>query len=224
MEGRIIERPNWETAPLQGNLINHKHKIGYVFLPKCGGSSVCHYLQALDPNWEMIDDEMEMSNIQAFRQYPHYKIFSVIRHPVDWVLSGYRYFRHLNLSLDEHLDLALNPTKKIMNVGGKTERILWGDWFNHCGVTPDIHLNDRVRVFKLETEIPELRKYLGKIFPLAKYYDFPHINKTEPMEINLTKEQVEKILKLTWFYGQKYRYNFAPYISQFSDRQIATSM
>lgn len=224
MEGGMIKQPTWETAPLQGNLINHKFKIGYVFLPKCGGSSVCHYLQALDKNWEHTDDEYGVSNYLSFEKYPNYRLFSVIRHPVEWVLSGFRYFKHLGLTLDRHLDLALNPTKKILEVSGKKDRLLWGDWYSHCGITPDVHLNDRVKVFKLETEIPLLRKFLKPMFPLAKYYDFPHINKTEKIDLNLTQAQIEKILKLTWFYGQKYRYNYAPYISQFSDRQITASM
>jgi hypothetical protein len=178
--------------------------FAYIFLPKCGGCSVCEYLQELD-DWDIPAKNPVCSSDTNIIIPPHYKIFTVVREPVSWVLSGYRMFkqrRNYNLSITEHLELLRNPHNVFTHY--RDTRNDWADWWWHCGITPDKHFEkySNVQVFKLN-ELHKLQNYLGPYFN-TKDIVFPHTNQTEPEDIELTNYDRKLINEITYFYNLKF--------------------
>lgn len=186
------------------SIVNHNKALVYLFLPKCGGCSVCEYLQKLD-DWDLPVKNPQHPNDTNILIPAGYKVFTVIREPVDWILSGYRMFaqrRNYTLSITEHLELIRNPLNTYTHL--RYEREDWGDWWWHCGITPDKHFEKYkdVRVFKLEN-LDLLQKWLGYYFD-TKDIVMPHTNQTEPQDIILSDYDKELIEEITYFYKRKY--------------------
>ena len=76
-----------------GNLINHRLKLGFIHIPKCGGCSITRYLHRLSNHWESLDPNEKAYAAEPFIDYKDYQLFTTVRHPVTWILSGYKFMK-----------------------------------------------------------------------------------------------------------------------------------
>ena len=193
---------------LYQSIVNHDKGLAYIFLPKCGGCSICEYLQELDPNWEVPAKDPVTPNDTKIVVPKHYKIFTVVREPVSWILSGYKMYkqrRGLDYTITEHLELIRNPHNLFTHY--RDVRNDWGDWWWHCGITPDKHLDryPNIEVFKLE-HLDELSSWLEIYFP-NNNVKIGHTNQTEREHIALSSYDHMLIDEIVHFYREKFEYD-----------------
>ena len=186
-----------------GNLGNYKNRLGYIHIPKCAGNSIAFYLHNLG-EWHAIDDNLKSFAAEPFNRFKTYRLFTVVRHPVSWILSGYKFYkqrRNYNLSFSEHVDRVVTdytPTVYDENF----------DWYWHCKILPDAHIGHyKPKVFKLE-QLDELKPYLNQWFPNANKFSIGFENATRPEQIEIKKHTMQKIKKYTGSYADKYEYEF----------------
>lgn len=185
-----------------GNLANHRNKLGFVHIPKCAGSAITGYLHNIG-RWRSVDNDKKTFAAEPFitEGYVNYKLFTVIRHPVTWILSGYKFYkqrRNYMLSFDEHVDsLVYNTDPNISNIG---------DWRWHCKILPDLHIGTAsVKVFKLE-ELYKLPEYLSEYFPYAKRFEVVVENAADPEHIEINSNTMNKIKTFAGSYAEKFEY------------------
>jgi len=189
------------SKPIGGSLGNYKHKLGFIHIPKCAGCSVGMYLQQLG-NWHLVETRSQKYAAEPFKNYPSYELFTVIRHPISWIQSGFKMWkqrRNYKLSFDEHVD------KIIYNSQSKSiyENFDW-DW--HCSILPDEHIgNMKPKIFKME-ELDKLKTYLIEYFPEADNYSFKIENNTNPEIIEMSPVTMEKVKKFSKQYAEKFEY------------------
>lgn len=180
-----------------GNLANNKKKLGFIHIPKCGGCSVACYLHMF-AQWDLVDFDKKTYAAEPYLKYTNYKLFTTIRHPVDWMLSGYKMYkqrRNYNLTFDQHVD-AVTHTTNTLGV----------DWAWHCQILPNDHLkNFDVKIFKLE-EISKLPEWLSQFFSNANEFVVPVTNATDIEHIEISKSTMNKIKKYTGKYADRYEY------------------
>ena len=195
--------------------INHKKKLIHIFTPKCGGNSVTQWLFKVDEDWEYFP--------KLTTDIPEgYTAFATVRSPLSWVLSGYKMFKyHFGLPFDfeKHCQVINNPFSIINNE--LTNRVDWADYWWHCGITPDMHIGDKVKVFKLE-ELEKLEKWMqetyyeniGSIDHHNKSFDFEvEFCKQDPKiqrdnVIYVTKNAYNNIHRKMYYFAQKYDYGW----------------
>jgi len=99
-----------------------RHTLLFIHIPKCGGDTVSHHLRNHgDPPFLFVDDGAVMVNghspqhmtwgeiLQAgWSNPPAYRVATLVRHPVERVLSEYRYIHAFRPDLQSH---AENPTR-----------------------------------------------------------------------------------------------------------------
>jgi len=185
-------------------LINNKNKLGFIHIPKCAGSSVRNYLHKIG-KWEELSFDYATYASQPFENLNEIdKLFTVVRHPLSWVISGFKFFKQrnqLSLSFEEHVDKMI--AEHTLNLNDADF-----DWFWHCKVLPDAHIgNFNPKVFKVE-EINKLPVYLSQWFPNANTINIDIENKTMHEKIFIEKHTLEKIKKYTGAYADKFEYEF----------------
>lgn len=186
------------------SIINHTKGLAYIFLPKCGGCSICEYLQKLD-NWDIPAKNEVTPNDTNLKIPDNYKIFTVVREPTSWILSGYKMFkqrRNYDFTITEHLELLRNPHNVFTHY--RETRNDWGDWWWHCGITPDKHFEKykNVEVFHLE-KLQDMVHWLSQYFDTSEIL-MPHTNQTEHEDIKLSAYDNKLIDELLYFYRKKY--------------------
>ena len=197
--------------------INHRKKLIHIFTPKCAGCAISKWIHALDPK-----DEWE-----PFPQLRHvmpkgYTSFAIVRNPIDWVLSGYKMYKsHHNLPFDfeKHCEMINNPISLLRKQHEKIN-IVWEQYWWHCGITPDQHLADDTKAFKLEN-IEILRTWMTKYYPNALDIDMIVDNASPPYEvidveynvkeqglhkIYITKRAKDLIQRKCSYYAKRYGY------------------
>lgn len=111
--------------------------------------------------------------------------------------------RH-NLPFDftKHLETINNPINLIDNPSYN-----WKNYWWHCGITPDYHIlkYPNVQVFKLENN-NRLQVWMLQHFTDAFKHEFPHSNKTLPVDLNLTSYQKKLIRHKFSEYARKFDY------------------
>ena len=183
--------------------INYEEKIIFIHTPRCAGSSISralcdqtgfkkierksnkYYKSAYEEIQKLID--VEVSN---------YKFFSIVRHPLSWLWSGYNFCNYYNLSFDSHLIAIANKTKFF--------DYKFKHWFWHCCILPDKHFPKSTMVFKYE-ELDKLKNFFN--LDLTWYND--HTGWTKPF--NNADFDMDKILTLVNKISNNYsvRWNYA---------------
>lgn len=184
--------------------INHRKKLVHIFTPKCGGSSVTEWLHMLDPN-----DEWQSYPTLCKSIPREYTSFATVRNPVDWVLSGYKMYVQrydLKISFEEHTELILNPIPIMRGSANYINKnFQWGDYWWHCGITPDMHLLPNTYTFKIEN-IESLQRWLCRYYRNAVNVPMIHTNTTKNMDIDITQVALSNISKKMHYYAERYKY------------------
>jgi len=184
-----------------GNLANFTNKIGFIHIPKCGGCSVGRYLHHIG-RWHSIDHVDKTYAAEPFLPMHNYKFFTIIRHPVDWILSGYKMWKQRHgyqLTFDEHVDALLSDY--IPDIHSNDF-----DWYWHCKILPDQHIKGfSVTVCKLE-EIHKLPVFLNEFFPEALHFEIPVDNATDKEYISISNSTYDKIKNFAGAYADTYGY------------------
>lgn len=178
-----------------GNLINHRLKLGFIHIPKCGGCSVTRYLHKLSNDWESLDPNEKAYAAEPFTDYNDYQLFTTVRHPVTWILSGYKFMKQrygVEGCFDTHLDRILHNTYNDL------------DWRWHCSILPSMHIgNFSPKVFKLE-EISKLELWANTRFSCDAKIESE--NATEKEDITVSNQHLEKIKIIASKYANEYNY------------------
>lgn len=111
-----------------------KHRFFFIHIPKCGGDTVGWVMRELaDPPFLFVDDGSIMVNGHTpqhltwlelckagWKTPPDFRVAALVRHPVDRVISAFRYIRHFRPDLaamardpDMFLDHFLSPDPAI---------------------------------------------------------------------------------------------------------------
>lgn len=194
---------NLSAGVIGGNLGNYQNNLGFIHIPKCAGCSVAEYLHKIG-RWHPIDDNSKTFAAEPFIKFKTYTLFTVVRHPITWLLSGYKFYkqrRSYDLTFDEHIDSLMNNSVPDVS----DEKF---DWYWHCKLLPDGHIgNLHVTVCKLE-EIDKLRNYLFKWFPKALDFEIPITNTTDYEYVDISQKTLNKIKNLTGSYARRFDYEF----------------
>ena len=178
-----------------GNLINHRLKLGFIHIPKCGGCSVTRYLHKLSNDWESLDPNEKAYAAEPFTDYKDYQLFTTVRHTVTWILSGYKFMKQrysVEGCFDTHLDRILHNTYNEI------------DWRWHCAILPNTHIgNFKPKVFKLE-EIYKLELWANQQFLCEEKIESE--NATEKEDITVSGYHLEKIKTIAGKYANDYNY------------------
>lgn len=156
-------------------MIHRKLRLAYVHLPKCGGSSMVHWLQHTDSQW------IPLKNNRAYRTAydivhrsianQSYRVFTVVRHPATRCISGYYWIKNycgLSMSFDQYLDWLSNPILVMQNIGWTTDQDhknhLVNLWW-HCGIGQIQHGALRADLrFRLE-DTDSVEQFLSQYYP-----------------------------------------------------------
>jgi hypothetical protein len=91
-------------------MISHEYKCIFVHINRCAGSSVEHWICGKDW-WEIEPQTKHLLASQArslYRDYwDRYFKFSIVRDPIDRMISCLKYRDYYGISIDEHLRLSL---------------------------------------------------------------------------------------------------------------------
>lgn len=204
----------------------HEKKIIYIHTPKCAGCSVTRYLKSSGDEWLTLandDNAIAFDSTASIDNINLYTIFTIIRNPVTWSLSGYKFIRRefptYKNSFYEHLQLCLENKK------WKTNALDWNIYW-HCVLLPNMHWPKNIIVYKLENLKPMhkwLCSHLGK-----KYYrnTLPIDNNIElDEEIHIDKKTFKLLKKRFLTYSAEYKYDIEKTILelQFTNRYITAS-
>jgi hypothetical protein len=208
--------------------ILHDKKIIYIHIPKCAGSATTRFLNFTKDPWTILSSDgvqFAANALDTVENINDYKIFTIIRDPVAWSLSGYKFtkreYPEYSKTYKEHLEYIYNKTN------WHKVHLEWNiRW--HCAILPDQHIqNYKVAFFKLETDIPLLIKWLSKKVNIKyKRYNLPIENNIELNEnIEFDKSTLEMCQNLYGNYAQKFNYNIVDSIKklQLTNRYITTS-
>lgn len=180
------------------NCYHPELKIAFVHVPKCAGTSISRELL----NHGFVSAEDNLWYDYSFQQLENkinvneYTIVSTVRHPVSWMISGYKFCNYFGWSFAEHLQQVLNPKKR-------TEPY-YNDWYWHCAILPDQHFPERSKVFRVE-ELDSLKVWFEN--QLNTIINIPYIN-TTPGTINASARELELIKSFTEDYAQRWNYEY----------------
>ena len=182
-----------------GSIVHPQLKLGYIGIPKCASSATHDYLTRLG-GWFSIATTPQTTAAEPFRDYLDLQLFTVVRHPLTWIQSGYRMLKqryNYHLDFDSHVDHLLARTNPI-----RSEIFRW-----HCLILPDEHLeNYKVKVFRVE-QLDNLPKWLSKRFPQTKDQTIPVGNATKKETIlEIEPHTLEKIREFAGAYAEKFGY------------------
>ncbi len=202
-----------------------KELIYFVHIPKAAGSSLGNAIrefydiglfsknkQFMDITPQHLDrEQIEYINLNKLIDHS----FTVTRHPMDRIISEYKYrsnnrsilLRNL-LDFDSFVYYCFNEYKKNKNVLG-----------GHIKPQVEFILKD-TRIFKLEEGFDNVIDYLRDVCSLEKISDVSRVNISEPKNIHMTKRTQ---LDIENFYADDYRYfNYDKTIPSIKNRSIVT--
>lgn len=207
---------NHDAHHFHGHKINHKLKLIYIESYKCASTSMAKMLLETDSNWEKINYPQlitweDYHNSRYKLNFPDYKTFGIIRHPIDWCVSGYTMFRlrhGMPKTFMQHCTL-INNSFRIF----KDTSIDWPQWYKHCALLPDSDFFPDTLVFKLE-ELPKFKLWYHQNAVDVLDYKFPIVNERDEQkfqdikdEIDLGDKRIQELLKQKFiYYCMKHNY------------------
>lgn len=155
------------------NCYHPELKIAFVHTPKCAGTSISRvlidngFISAEDDKWynRSYDQLCDIPNIDE------YHIFTVIRNPVTWATSGYKFCNYWKLSFEQHMQSLIAPWNVIKDADLNALKT----WYWHCVLPPDHHFPHNINVFKME-EMNKVDEFISDL--LGKEINTPVVNKT----------------------------------------------
>ena len=169
--------------------INHKKRFVFIHIPKTAGNSIKQAL-GLDRSVTLHKRPTKLCSKNIWEKY---FTFTFVRHPIDRLISSYSY--HAQETYNGNLN------KKIKNL----ENLSLNEYFNrmnrvsHILITPQInHITHKYS----NTDID----YIGKFENINKDFEYisshldinnklPYLNKTEHKHINISNNNLERIVK-----------------------------
>tara|TARA_B100000424_G_scaffold257178_1_gene237832 strand:+ start:3352 stop:4023 length:672 start_codon:yes stop_codon:yes gene_type:complete len=202
----------WDTK------VNHKAKLIHNFTPKCASSGITQWLYSLDTNWEWYPRLNRFCDPDTIPK--GYTVFSTVRDPIAWIISGYRMFKekhNLSISFEEHCKIIANsdsiPKKMKKEYYWQYAKQDIANYHWHCVLLPEHHLIKGQVVFKIE-EHTKIIKWMKNYFPHASDENFPNGWNNTKYDPDISFSPIVKkcIKKKTKKYAKKFGYelNFSP--------------
>lgn len=171
-------------------LISQKHQIGFIHIPKCGGSTIRHQFKDMgdtEPHFSGRHHHPDLGRIflghlplWAVRDYyPHafgmlqdYALFAICRDPYarfESAVSQYLHFHHGKRINDFPYDKVLQFTQEIITYLSATPRPISADYCHFIPQSHYIELDGQRMVYNLYpmTQIPQLTERLSGITGIA---------------------------------------------------------
>lgn len=174
--------------------ISHKHKLIFIHIPKCAGSSINKFFKSRKGGHHKWD-WYEKNFPKAWKKY--WK-FSVLRNPLDRFLSNYRYaqmeesYWHSsdgNAPFGVHPDYHRLKGKSLhdcvqMLINGELKYIGWTPQYTFiCDKEGNVKVDDLYNINKLSNQFKEMG------------YNLPFVNISQLREAELSNENITKINK-----------------------------
>lgn len=175
--------------------INKIYQTIIIVLCKTGSTTVSEMLQDHN-NWESVPLEKKITDPKNLlysyidkAQYSNYQIILLIRNPVDWIISGYRYMQYkvINTKKSDPIAKYRGYSSYPKNFREHLLAILNNNikdefWRIHCYWQPLEFYNDNFIIFRLE-EFDKFKNYLdthcNSDYKKHKIY---HYNKNKDIE------------------------------------------
>lgn len=165
--------------------VSHDRKILFVHIPKTGGSAIREL--CADLGMERIGSRHNgLSDLTKSKQWRKYRIFTIVRHPVDRLISMYR-FHHMYRQLDPlkhqrrwgNLDTSQTALRSFSDfVRDRAKHsipIVQSDFIRRHDL--------KVSVYRYEDEAHErIRATLGLEVPVRKDFGVNYLGKYNPDE------------------------------------------
>ncbi|MGR5167021.1 sulfotransferase family 2 domain-containing protein [Vibrio astriarenae] len=195
---------------------NESEWIYYIHIPKTGGTSLDvaiekHYDLNFKSNSDLFSIPLHHLEMDMMVELGINKLFqrsfAVVRHPIDRILSEYKYRCKLNrltrwiLDFDGFVLLSLKEFSE-------NKRIL----VNHIRPQVDF-IDENTKVFKLEDGMARVLDYLREE-GFSKLDEIPHLNKTNSERAKVSLSNCN-LVKLYEFYHQDFeRLSYKKYASK----------
>jgi len=176
-----------------------EHNFIFIHIPKTGGQSVGRILgnkRSIHLSYKEYETLLGQEKLKAYR------IFTVVRHPQDRLVSAWRYLKEGgNKSLEDKQlkDALLSPCEDINDFIAKLERdssILNTHFFkkqSHFLENSQKIIPKEIEILHLENLEGEIKKISGIISAPDK---IPHLNSSKGPSVTLNRKSVETIKKL----------------------------
>jgi hypothetical protein len=202
-------------------IIDNNFSILFVHIPKTGGTSIEDYLQRRfgsislsDPNWfyktscffktnNIIDtafkvspQHLTISDIDILNLKKWNFCFSIVRNPLDRIISEFKFQNTLNIELTKlgfshWLKLTLPLAKRIPTL-----------YDNHIRPQVDF-ISSNCKIFKYEDGLIEVIKKIDELTQNTSNLPLFHMMRSENLELNIKDSDVKLIKK---FYEKDYDY------------------
>lgn len=201
--------------------------IAFLHIPKTGGTAMLSELRKLDKRFPYCAHVSYSKRLQQNRDIINKYSFTVVRDPVDVLMSFYRFalttnsFWHnaanlhpayhllVGISFDEFIDTLYNIiTNKIENTPWFTTTVPDDREYSFWGLSPQhyyICIGDNIMVNHVGSFSDINKTYVhifSDILGLPNITQLPHINKSISMDIVPSSETIRKISEL---YADDYR-------------------
>jgi hypothetical protein len=180
------------------NCYHPELKIAFVHVPKCAGTSISRelmnhgFVSAEDNQWY----DYSFQQLEKIIDVNDYTIVSTVRHPISWMISGYKFCNYFGWTFLQHIEQILNPIKR--------SEPYYRDWYWHCAILPDKHFPVHTKVFHVE-HIDRLSEWFGN--QLNTNINIPHINKTSGI-VDVNVQELELIKRFTKEYAHHWNYEY----------------
>ena len=181
------------------NCYHPELKIAFVHVPKCAGTSISRellnhgFLSVEDDRWYDYSFQQLENQIHDIDEYT---IVATVRHPVTWMISGYKYCNYFNWTFEEHLQNVISPIER--------SESYYRDWYWHCAILPDRHFPSNSNVFYVE-EIQKLSSWFEN--KLNTTINIPHVNATDG-NIEVSDNELKLIKTFTKEYADRWKYEY----------------
>jgi hypothetical protein len=192
------------------NCYHPELKLAFVHTPKCGGTAISRSL-VYDHGFVNVEDGLWYDSsydqlVKHVSDIEQYQIFTTIRNPVDWVISGYNYCNFYDLTFSEHVAAIIEPWTLINKHNDAEYQSSLLHWYWHCALQPPHHFPYHSVVFKLEN-ISDLEMWLTQKLDNQVKFD-NSINKSHTKAPVITESDIHSVHSWCEEYIIKYEYNF----------------
>jgi hypothetical protein len=203
--------------------ISTKHEHILLIPCKTGSSSVNAMLR-MHESWECIFIGKKVTNPKTILDdyiemdwFSHYTTVLLIRDPIDWIISGYRYMQKDKRKISKNYPTIFNEhLLSILN-----DKVDCEHWKRHCCYQPLDYYNDNYIFFKLE-EFETFKKYLdiNCNSDYIKYKDY-HFNKNQEIEYPQIKHNdISLLYKIANKHNMIGKYDLSKTINRYQNNCI----